>query len=268
MTLLRRGRTALSSSLSSPVSHSLSSLVSTGSRLLSSFASSSSSSSSSLISSLVRSSSTRLLSPVSSNVTQKRRHHVAAAGSLRTFEDPKQIARLTNNEPTMVSTLLTKEEALKANPKLPKIQQELESQGHQVAFGVDATQLHNTGNTSVAEMMAQAKQAKIDMSTLSVDFLRSGSETPSDDRALIASLVQSARKARVKKLVATHSLAKFNHKAPSEKVWVPEAVDAGFKHLGTTEERRQRVVESVLRGDSVATTPVNTVGVSTFEAPH
>ncbi len=219
------------------------------------------------LSQAVRTASARSVAPVVS--VSSRRIHMAAEGELHKYKDTQEIEHLSKREPTMISTMLSRQHVLKANPHLPDIERNLRAKGHDVAYDIDATQLHKFSNPNVSKMMLQAKQRNINMQKMSVPFLRSGSEKRPDDRALIEEVAQSAAKSGVTHLEAIHTADRFNssakYHAPDSTDWTPAALKAGFKHIATIDEKRNRVVESVTReSGGVDQHQIYRVGISTF----
>jgi len=202
---------------------------------------------------------------VSSLLMAKRQHHVAAAGALHAFNQANALHQLT--EPTMVSTILSRQQALHANPQLEQAEQLLQSHGHHVAYEVDATQLHNPANPGVSAMNATAAKNKVNMSTMSVDFLRSQGDLVAD-QALFGNVAHAAAQSGVTTLTATHSQAQDGNSHPTQQQWIPAATGAGYQHVGTENEKRTRTVESVLQANNqVKTLEVHRAAVSKFKLP-
>lgn len=201
--------------------------------------------------------------------TPKRRLHVAAAGSFNAFNEQAAVERLS--EPTMLSTLLSRREAMKANPSLRNTLRMLNRAGHRVQFGLDATRLDDPSYAPVAAMAVAARKHNIDMRKMEVSFLRSNEETPDADRNLLRSFAVSARRSGVQKLKAFHSrniYKQWAHGAPTEDDWLAAATAAGYRRVRTGTDPHARLVESVPRpGGTVQRVPLkpDAAGFSEFE---
>lgn len=199
--------------------------------------------------------------------TPRRRLHVAAAGSFNTYNESAAVDRLP--ERTMLSTLLSRREVMRANPQFRGTLRNLNRAGHRVHFGVDATRLDDASHAPAVSMALAARRHNIDMSKMHVSFLRSHDETPQADSRLLSAFALSARRSGVKKLTAFHSrkiFAHLAHGAPNEDDWTAAASSAGFRRVRTGVDGHSRLVESVPRPDgSVQRVPMSRTGTGMTE---